>query len=321
MFSKDNFVLNYNNPLTRGIVACYPFNHKGGNLLRDSFDKGRANPGILTGCQWRPNGLYFNGVADKITIPHSSLTSFGSGDFSISAWVYFSGSITDRMIYYKFNNTSTIGYALRYKVAGNVGFEFYPYNTNITANPVNEGFLSAQLNTWYHIVGVRSNGNLYLYRNGVKVGGPVANTSNVNNTLSGYVGASLIDWYGNQLNGLVGGLIQYNRALNSNEVAQLYQNPSSIFRFRKLNLPVFLDIGFVPVIDQNLPIGVFLLGERNIEWESNSRNTGWKSNIRDLKWPFDQKYIGWILPQEVEKWSLNSSTKEWVLNNKNEWIL
>ena len=79
--------INYNNPVTHGLIACYPFNDQMGNIAHDLVSQ--RNLTLLNGPTWSAangGGLSFDGSNDysentRIFIPFNSLT------FSITCFI------------------------------------------------------------------------------------------------------------------------------------------------------------------------------------------------------------------------------------------
>ena len=213
--------------LTNGLIAYYPFN---GNANDAS---GNGNNGTVQGATLTtdrfgiPNSAYyFDGVSSRIQIPE---TVFGptNEEVTISAWI-----ATDNGPYtgeaYILEKGSVNGEMKLFIDSGQ--FAFGP----VLATP--EGFYASspmRSNSVVNLVGVYTQGQVVsLYVNGV-----LANSISVpNDTLwvdqSGYPLVSAIGIYDytpapyNGFRGVIDDVRIYNRALSSNEVAQLYDYES-----------------------------------------------------------------------------------------------
>lgn len=98
----------------------------------------------------------FDGTDDRISVPASSDFDFGTGDFTIDFWVYF---------------TSTAGYQYLFDI-GNDNSILYYYSGNwYIKNPVATTILSwsntPTLNTWIHVAIGRNGTNWFLFTDGV----------------------------------------------------------------------------------------------------------------------------------------------------------
>lgn len=104
--------------------------------------------------------MYFNGTSDYIKLPASSDFSFGTGDFTVEAWVYPT-NITQRGVIA--GNRNGIG-------ANEWLFQYYSSKiyfgtgaTDLLISPI-----TLVSNTWYHVAVVRSGTTLSLFENGVR---------------------------------------------------------------------------------------------------------------------------------------------------------
>lgn len=152
------------------------------------------------------NGGYFDGVDDYVSVPNNSMFSFGTNDFSISAWV-------------KTNVTST-----KIAVGKYSGYDYWLGNNygatfSISGTQVNEPSNTISDNNWHLITGVRSKGVIYIFVDG-KLRNSKANTNSASpdgNLGIGQFGTSGYFW-----NGLIDEVRIYNRALSPSEVSALY---------------------------------------------------------------------------------------------------
>jgi hypothetical protein len=111
---------------------------------------------------------YFDGTDDYLTVPMNTAFDFGSGNFTIEAFVYITTTPT--------NYKSIIG---RWGGAGNTASwnMFFFSNTtrpgfelNYTGNPgVVSSSTALALNTWHHLALVRNGTTVTLYANGTSV--------------------------------------------------------------------------------------------------------------------------------------------------------
>jgi hypothetical protein len=109
--------------------------------------------------------MFFAGGTDYLTVPSNVNLEFGSGDFTIEAWVYFNSRVANSAIISKGNN----GTYLIYMGAGNElafyastnGSSWTTSNLTISSSP--------SLSTWHHIAIVRSGNTVSTYFNGTFV--------------------------------------------------------------------------------------------------------------------------------------------------------
>lgn len=107
---------------------------------------------------------YFDGTGDYLTTPSNLAFAFGTGDFTIEGWFYFSGTISTYQRIWWFStdtdNTEIFSSALRFGGAG---------QTTITGSTL-------IANRWYHIAYTRQNSNGKLFLDGVQVGVTTSNS-------------------------------------------------------------------------------------------------------------------------------------------------
>jgi hypothetical protein len=160
-----------------------------------------------------------------IGLPANKL-AFGTGQFSIEAWVYAFSFNTNNKIFNS-QSSNAVGYIdLSYNLTPYNGFIIDDFGGGpriVTANST-----KISLNTWYHVVGLRDSSNQYVvYVNGV------ASTNNSTSTLSltaldpriGINPASSAEIW----NGKISSVRLYNRALTASEIQQNYNALRSRF--------------------------------------------------------------------------------------------
>lgn len=103
---------------------------------------------------------YFDGTNDYLTVPASSNYSFGSGTFTVEAWVYKISAAIQGVA--AIQNASN-GWTLRIN-ANNTVQIFYPASSSVTSTG------TVPLNAWTHIAAVRVANTVTIYINGVAAG-------------------------------------------------------------------------------------------------------------------------------------------------------
>jgi hypothetical protein len=126
--------------------------------------------------------MLFDGTGDYLTFPSSPNLAFGTGNYTVEAWVYF---------------TSISGAALQIifrSGGGGNNFYFHVDNDQISVG-TGSAFISNQsttfnTNTWYHIAACRSGTTLRLFRDGTQVGSSVTDNTNWVSTGTAGVGSN-----------------------------------------------------------------------------------------------------------------------------------
>ena len=112
---------------------------------------------------------YFDGTGDYLTLPSSSNLAFGTGDFSVEMWVYFTGSPASDQLLTNISGSET-EFSFRIDASNypkvQSWFTNYPIsNTAVTSDQ------------WYHLVACRASNTLSIFVNGKKT----ANATVTNN--------------------------------------------------------------------------------------------------------------------------------------------
>jgi hypothetical protein len=112
---------------------------------------------------------YFDGTGDYLTLPSSSNLAFGTGDFSVEMWVYFTGSpASDQLL----TNISSSETEFSFRIDASNYPKVQSWFTNYAIS--NTAVTSDQ---WYHLVACRASNTLSLFVNGKKT----ANATVTNN--------------------------------------------------------------------------------------------------------------------------------------------
>ena len=135
-----------------------------------------------------PNGWsgYFNG-SNYLTVPDNAAFKFGSGSFTVEAWINLENVTGEKVIASKWNaggSANTNQWVLW--MNGNV--PSFSFSTDGTAAIALTG-ASIVANQWYHIVAVRNNNNFNVYVNGV-AGATITNSGTLFATETEVLGIS-----------------------------------------------------------------------------------------------------------------------------------
>ena len=130
---------------------------RNGNTTQGSFSP--------YGSNW---SNYFDGSGDYLTVPDNSAWAFGSGNFTLEAWVYRTVSGATQMIVIQSDNATAAGSA----------WSFYILSTNKLVANVYYGSSFITLtssadvpaNAWVHVALVRTSGTISQYINGSRDG-------------------------------------------------------------------------------------------------------------------------------------------------------
>jgi hypothetical protein len=120
--------------------------------------------------------IFLTGASSNVDYGSNAIFAFGTLNFAIDAWIYKTSTVA-----------SAGGWSTYRTGAANVGVKF-GFGTNLDFRVGNDygGTLNAvsdpatlSLSTWFHVVATRLNGTLFLYKNGVSVGTPAADSQNI----------------------------------------------------------------------------------------------------------------------------------------------
>ena len=108
---------------------------------------------------------YFDGTGDTLSAPASAAFAFGTGDFTVEAWVYPITSAGFRLA----TNRNPAG-----AVAGTWGFTISPgsfisFNEIIVGEPGPVATIASIVNKWTHVAACRQSGTTRIFVNGVLV--------------------------------------------------------------------------------------------------------------------------------------------------------
>jgi hypothetical protein len=118
--------------------------------------------------------VYFDGTGDYLTAPSDAAFAFGTGDFTIEGWFYFTGTISTYQRIWWFStdtdNTEISSSNLRFGGSG---------QTTITGSALTT-------NKWYHIAYTRQSSSGKLFLDGTQVGSTTTNSydSSANRSLT-----------------------------------------------------------------------------------------------------------------------------------------
>ncbi|MBI3744042.1 MAG: hypothetical protein HY261_07150 [Chloroflexi bacterium] len=213
-----------------GLVGYWQMSEGTGTTTADA--SGNGNTGTLTnGPTWvtgrTGQGINFDGSNDYVSLCTPSALNFGTGDFTISAWIKTTGNTTgsENHILAKRNGNGyylTVGNSAG---AGNVGqLSFYGEGANdygnfrVTSPTVNDG-------AWHQVAVVRTSSEVRLYIDGIRrLTGSKSYGDLSNSGATAYLGTE--DAASSFFKGAMDEVLVYNRALTDNEVNLLARDGS-----------------------------------------------------------------------------------------------
>jgi hypothetical protein len=135
-----------------------------------------------TTVKFGSGSVKFNGSTDYLTIPANTAFNFGTGNFTIEAWIYTTSSATQRIISYATGSSLPYEFLL-VNSGSNVYLDFYDGTTD---NSSGSNYVTQ--NAWVHVAVTRSGTTVYLFINGVVVGTYTGNSKNLTSTGALYIG-------------------------------------------------------------------------------------------------------------------------------------
>ena len=200
--------INTNHPLAQGLVGCWLFNEQTGNKIYDLL--GKYDSTFYNGPVWNKNysgSIFFDGTNDYILLNTAASVSF---TFEIDFELYSFTSSDMRLAGSYTGDTNQFAMGFNANI-----FRIWLFNGWNDTNFV------ASTNQAYKLTIVLDNNKTDIYVNG-KFYNTIFSNTYFNNL---GIGNPYVMSYGTYLNGLVYGIKLYNRALSSEEVLSLYEQP------------------------------------------------------------------------------------------------
>lgn len=127
---------------------------------------------------------YFDGNGDYLAVPSNTAFQFGTGNFTVEAWIYDTGTTA---LYGQICGASTYGVANEYLLAVNGTTKKVYVQLGNTGGYTTTGGYSA--NTWTHLALVRSGTTVAVYANGINIGS-YTDSDSVTSTISTTIGGA-----------------------------------------------------------------------------------------------------------------------------------
>lgn len=220
--------------VSEGLVAYWSFDYNDGSIAYDESENN--NDGFITGATWTAgisgNALDFDGVNDYVEVSTSSSLNFGSGDFSISAWVRTDNSkIDDLQIVEKMDRESQApftGYYLRISHLSSYENKAEPCLSDGTNEVEIFGNEFVSDNEWHFIVATFDRDDkLTLYVDSeFETSEDIDIVGNIDVASPLYIGQQ--DNNDNRFIGQIDEIRFYNRVITIEEIDELFNNPAGL---------------------------------------------------------------------------------------------
>ena len=122
------------------------------------------------------HSLAFDNSGDRLTLPAGSDFAFGTGDYTVETWIYILPHSTTNQVRVLSTSNSSSNFSFEVMSAGTLrmwtGSNLLNFGGNVTRE------------SWHHVAFCRSGGTVRAFVDGLIVGGPVSNSTNMINNQS-----------------------------------------------------------------------------------------------------------------------------------------
>jgi hypothetical protein len=214
--------INTNHPLAQGLVGCWLFNEQTGNKI---YDLSKDNHmGFFNGADWKyyNNSVKLDGTNDFIqTSKNLDLT--GNAPRSICIWFYIETMQTKNLCGYGIGSGGQIFDIILWNDGGGynrvIGHYWGGGNDTIGTLPSRN---TIKVPGWNQVVHIYDGTTVSIFTNGVFSNSKVLNLNTANSTFN--IGKGTYEPY-DYFGGDISQASIYNRALSSEEVLSLYEQP------------------------------------------------------------------------------------------------
>jgi hypothetical protein len=142
--------------------------------------------------------ISFDGTDDRLVTAANPSVSFGTGDFTVEAWIY-PNTLSGERGFIQTSDTAG-GLKTSYTTGIVILIDVSPYRlvANVGGTNVNSGSTYISATTWTHVAITRSSGSVRMFINGTLVGGPTTITADLtgqNIVIGGYYSTTYL-WNG-----------------------------------------------------------------------------------------------------------------------------
>lgn len=166
-------------------------------MMNDLVTAGNAQ--VSTGVfKYGSGSMYFDGTGDYLTLANSPSLQFGTGDFTIEAWVYPTSAVYGNIASKGSYSPGGVAGYFEFRTTNTSKLQFYDGNTDssITSS------VSVPLNTWTHVVVSRSGSIIRLFVSGI-ADSTLIDAGAFNNTGVFAIGAAYQSGYTNLFYGYI----------------------------------------------------------------------------------------------------------------------
>jgi hypothetical protein len=226
LFTLLSLLISFNaiSQLTTSLEEYYKFDESSGHAINSV--NASVNPSNSESVTYSSTGkintaFSFNGTSNRVSFnDNANWTISTAGNLSISMWIYFTADLTGTYATLWGHQNGPMYYLTKMS-SGNYQICWWAGNAESKT-----GTLAFSLNTWYHLVFVKSGTAITFYRNGSIAGTATASDNNMD-PVAVYIGG---DTYTppQAFKGTIDEVGIWKRVLSFSEVTQLYNSGNGL---------------------------------------------------------------------------------------------